>query len=240
MEARNWVGSAARPGVEDGFSTNAAIFWGVFGVHLDDAELVGHVQRLADGGDGCLGAALDVLLHHLGEVHAVNVVRAHHDDDVGVGVMDQVQGLVDGVGAAEEPALADALLRGDGGDVVAELRGHPPGLGNVAVKAVGLVLRQDHDLQVPGIDEVGQRKVDQPVASGKGHAGFGPVRRQWHETVSLAAGEDNGQDFLIQRHVVAPVRLRIFPKSPARPDSFTLEQFNRNDYLGYRANRHCD
>ena len=124
-------------------------------VHLDDAELVGHVQRLPDGGDGGLGAAGDVLVHHLGEVHPVNVVGADHDDDVRVGVVDQVQGLVDGVGAAEEPALADALLRGDGGDVVAELGGHPPGFGDVAVQAVGFVLRQDHDLQVTGIHQVG-------------------------------------------------------------------------------------
>ena len=29
MEARNWLGSAARPGVDDGFSTNAAIFSGL-------------------------------------------------------------------------------------------------------------------------------------------------------------------------------------------------------------------
>ncbi len=149
-------------------------------VHLDHTELVGHVQRLAHGGHSCLGAAENVLLHHLGEVHAVHVVRTNHNYDVGVGVMDQVQGLVDGVGAAEEPALADALLRRYGRHIVAQLRGHPPGLGNMAVKAVGLVLGQDHDLQVARIHQVGQRKVDQPVTAGKRHSRFRPVCRQWH------------------------------------------------------------
>ena len=169
-------------------------------VHFDHTELVGHVQRLADGGDSGLGAAGDVLVHHLGEVHPVDVVCADDDDDVRVGVMDEVQGLVDGVGAAEEPALADALLRGDRGDVVAQLRGHPPRFGNVPVKAVGLVLRQDNDLQIAGIHKVRQGKVNEPVASGKRDTGFGPVRRQRHEPVSLATCEDNCQNSLLMRH----------------------------------------
>ena len=124
-------------------------------VDFDDAELVGHAQRLADGGHGRLGAAGDVLVHHLGEVHAVDVVRADHDDDVRVGVVDQVQGLVNGVGAAQEPALADTLLRGNGSNVISQLRGHPPGFGNVPVEAVRFVLGQDHDLQIARIHKIG-------------------------------------------------------------------------------------
>jgi hypothetical protein len=85
------------------------------------------VQGLPDGGNRRFGAAVDVLLHHLGEVHAVDVVCADNHHDVRVGVVDQVQGLVDGVGAAQEPALAHALLCGDGSDIVPELGGHPPG-----------------------------------------------------------------------------------------------------------------
>ena len=118
-------------------------------IGFDHAELVRHVQRLADGGDRGFGpAGHDVLVHHLGEVHAVDVVGADHNNDVGIGVVDEVQGLVDGVGAAEEPALADALLCRNRGHVVTQLGGHAPRFGNVPVKAVGLVLRQHHNLQI--------------------------------------------------------------------------------------------
>jgi hypothetical protein len=172
-----------------------------------------------------------VLFHHLCEVHAVDVVGADHYDDVRVGVVDEVQGLVDGVGAAQEPALAHALLGRNRSHVVAELGGHAPRLGDVAVKAVRLVLREHHDLQVAGIHEVGQREVDQAVTSGKGHAGFGPVCRQRHQPVSLAAREDNGQDFLFNG-MVAPVRLRNSPKQSGMPGLFTLEQLTVTTTLG--------
>ncbi len=91
-------------------------------VDLDDTELVGERDRLADSGDGQAAAGLDVRLDHLLEVHAVHVVGADHDDDVGLVVVDQVQRLVDGVGAAEVPVLADALLGRHRSDIVAEQR----------------------------------------------------------------------------------------------------------------------
>jgi hypothetical protein len=50
------------------------------------------------------------------------VVGADHDDDVGALVLDDVEALVDRVGAAEVPVLADALLRGHGRHVVAQQR----------------------------------------------------------------------------------------------------------------------
>src|SRR5947207_1426859 len=91
-------------------------------VDVDHPELVGHRDRLADGRDGAGGAAVDVLLDHLREVHAVDVVGADDHDDVGLVVVDQVQRLVDRVGAAEVPVLADALLGRDARDVVAQER----------------------------------------------------------------------------------------------------------------------
>ena len=62
-------------------------------------------------------ARLDVRVDHLAEVHAVHVVGADHDDDVGLLVVDQVQALQDRVGRPAEPALAEPLLRGHRGDV---------------------------------------------------------------------------------------------------------------------------
>ena len=142
---------------------------------------------------------VDVLVDHLREVHPVDVVGADDHDDVGLLVVDQVQGLVDRVGAAEVPVLADPLLRRHRGDVVAEHRRHPPGLRDVPVEAVRLVLREHDDLQVAGVDDVGEREVDQPVDPGERHRRLRPVGRQRHQPLALPAGEDDGEDVLAVR-----------------------------------------
>ena len=71
-----------------------------------------------DAGHGGAGAAFDVELHHLLGVHAVHVVGAENHDVVGIFVVDQVHRLVDRVGGAGVPARAEALLRGNRGDVL--------------------------------------------------------------------------------------------------------------------------
>lgn len=57
---------------------------GLVARELDHAELIGELDRLSDRGDGRLGARCDVGVDHLREVHAVDVVGADHDDDVGL------------------------------------------------------------------------------------------------------------------------------------------------------------
>lgn len=59
-------------------------------VDLDDAKLVSHGQRLAYGSHGCPGPGVDVALHHLFKVHAIDVVGAHHHNDVRLGVDNEV------------------------------------------------------------------------------------------------------------------------------------------------------
>ena len=90
-----------------GFSRNAWICRAV-AADLDDAELVGLRQRLADAGDRDPGPGGDVLGDHLLGVHPVDVVGAEHDDVVGVLVADEVEALVDGVGRAGEPVAGRA------------------------------------------------------------------------------------------------------------------------------------
>jgi hypothetical protein len=165
-------------------------------VDVDDAELVGELDGLADRGHRAAGARLDVRGHHLGEVHPVDVVGAHDDDDVGLLVGEQVERLVDRVGAAEVPPLADALLGRHRGDVVAQQVGHPPRGRDVPVQAVRLVLREHDDLEVAGVDDVGEGEVDEPVDPSEGHRRLGPVRRQRHQALALTACEDDGEDLL--------------------------------------------
>ena len=77
---------------------------------------------------------------------------------------DQVERLEDRVGAAEVPALADALLRRDrrrrSCRAACDIR---QVCGDVPVEAVRLVLGQHDDLEVAGVHDVGQREVDEPV-----------------------------------------------------------------------------
>ena len=131
---------------------------------------------------------------HLGEVHAVHVVGADDHDDVRPLVVDDVQALVDGVRAAQVPVLADALLRGHGGHVVAQQRAHPPRLGDVPVEAVGLVLREHDDVQVPRVDDVRQGEVDQAVQAPEGHRRLGSVGSQGHQAFAFPTCEDDSED----------------------------------------------
>src|SRR5665648_833541 len=131
---------------------------------------------------------------YLGSADAIyqclNIIRDEGPDIVA----DDVQALVDSVRAAQVPVLADPLLGRDGSDVVPPDRGHPPGPGHVPVQAVRLVLGQHDDLQVPGVHQVRQREVDQPVEPSEGHRGLGAIGGERHESLTLTAGEDDGQD----------------------------------------------
>ena len=166
---------------------------GLSSLHVDHAELVGEADRLADRRHRARRAGLDVGGHHLREVHPVDVVCADHHDDVGLLVPNQVQGLEDGVAAAEIPVFANALLGRHRRDVVAEHRRHPPRLGDVLVQAVGLVLREHDDLEVAGVDHVGQGVVDQPVVTSERHRRLRAIPGQRHQTLALAPGHDDRQ-----------------------------------------------
>src|SRR6201997_5527407 len=56
-----------------------------------------------------------------------------------------------------------------------------------------LVLGENADPQVAGIDEVGEHEIDQPIGTTEGNCGFGPVRGQRIQPLALTAGQDNAQ-----------------------------------------------
>ncbi len=168
-------------------------------VDVDHPELVGQADRLPDRGHGAAGPGLDVGVEHLGEVHPVDVVGTHDDHDVGLLVAEEVERLVDGVRAAEEPVLADALLGGHGRHVVAQQCRHAPRGGDVAVQAVRLVLGEHDHLEVARVDDVREGEVDQAVDAPEGHRRLGAVGRQGHQPLALAAGEHDCEDVLARR-----------------------------------------
>ena len=171
------------------------------GLHLvpvpadaDDPELGGLGPRHRDRRHGHPGAAVQVLVDDLLRVHPVDVVGADHHHQVGPLVVDQVQRLVDRVGGPGVPLRAEPLLGRDRGHVVAEQDAHPPGLADVPVQAVALVLGQHADAQAAAVDQVGQREIDQPVEAAERDGGLGPVRGQRRQPLAGPAGQHDPQD----------------------------------------------
>ena len=56
-----------------------------------------------------------------------------------------------------------------------------------------LVLRENADPQIAGVDEIGQHEVDQPIGAAEGNRGLGPVGGQRIQPLALTAGQDNAQ-----------------------------------------------
>ena len=133
-----------------------------------------------------------MFFYHLRRIHAVNVVRAEDNDVVRFFVIDEVERLHNGIRRAVVPTLTAALLGRHRSNVLRRRPRQIPRLGNVAVQGVGLVLGQHRNLEVAGVDQVGQDKVNEAVGSAKRHGGFGAVFGQGKKALSLAAGKDNG------------------------------------------------
>ena len=96
------------------------------------------------------GAALLVEAQHLRVVHLVDVIARQHDHVARVLAHDRVEVLVDRVGRALIPVLADALLRRQDLDELAELlRDDAPAHADVPVERQRLVLRGDEDAAQP-------------------------------------------------------------------------------------------
>ena len=188
---------------------------------LDDAELGAFVERHRDGRDRHAGPRLEVGLDHLAGVHVVDVVGAEHADEVGLLVADEVQVLVDGVGRAAEPLRPPAHLGRHRRDVVAEHRRQPPALGEVAVEAVALVLREHDDLEVAGVGEVRQHEVDEPVRAAERHGRLGPVGGERRQPAALTAGQHQREHLgfggaASVRHQVVSSRVAAGGRDPTR------------------------
>ena len=206
IEAYTWSGASGRPTASSGFSRKAVIVWPSGAVSMMPNWLacsIGDAQR----SHGDRGARLDVLADHLRRVHAVDVVGAEHDHDVGALVADQVEVLVDGVGGALEPVRAAAHLGRHRRHVVAQQRRQPPRRRDVAVQRVALVLREHDDPVIAGVDQVRQREVDQAVVAAEGHRRLGPVQRQRRQALALAAREDDREHVGLVGSVHRPASL---------------------------------
>ena len=118
----------------------------MLGAGRDDAELVRHFPGLTDARHCYSCAAGEVRLDHLLKVHPIDVVRTHHDDQIGLLITDKVQALEDGIRRAGKPAFSEPLLGRNRGDVGVEHPAQTPHLRHVTVERMGLVLSEHHYL----------------------------------------------------------------------------------------------
>ena len=158
-----------------------------------DAELV----RLRNGhlhaADRDVRAALLMERKQRPVVHLVDVVAGEDQDGLGPVLMNDVQILVDGIGRAAIPNLAELLLRRHDVDELAELAVQvAPAALHMLNQGVSLILRENEDLADARVHAVRQREVDDAVLAAERGGRLGAMVRQLHEPLTTAARHDDG------------------------------------------------
>ena len=142
---------------------------------------------------------------HLGVVHLVDVVAGEHDEMSRVLAQDRIEVLVDRIGGAEIPVLADALLRAENLDELAEFVGDDaPSHAEVPAERQRLVLERDEDLPQPGVDAVAQREVDDAVGAAEVDRRLGAFLRQRIQPFADAAGQHHDH-YIVQHGIFLPL-----------------------------------
>jgi hypothetical protein len=159
-----------------------------------EARAVGERRRVR--GDGDVGVVLEVVLDHVRDVHLVDVVAAEDRHQVGAGVLDQVDVLVDGVGRAPVPLGAELLVevhlrRRQGDVVVGQERAEAPVALDVLGERLRLVLREDEHPEDAAVDHVVQREVDDAVLAAERHGGLGALPGERVQARALPTGQDH-------------------------------------------------
>ena len=178
--------------------------YGGAGVHV--TELTRFMRDIVDVDVHCMGAPRDEK-----DVYVHGVDPALEDANGAIKTLSTGLRMADAAGGLDVVHshtwyaglgghLAAALLRRHGRHVVAQLRGQPPRLGQVAVQGVGLVLRQHRNAHVACVDEVGQDKIDQTVVAAERHGGLGTVSGQRKQALALTAGQDDGENSRLAFH----------------------------------------
>ena len=146
------------------------------------------------------GAAFEVEAQHARVVHLVDVIAGQHDQVPRLLALDRVEVLVDGVGGALVPVLADPLLRVQHLDELAELVGDDaPAEAQVAGQRQRLVLQRDEDLAQPRVEAVAEGEVDDPVGAAEIDRRLGAFLRQRRQALADASGQHHDDD--VVQHV---------------------------------------
>ena len=166
------------------------------GVHFDDAELMRILDRDRDRRHRRNGIVVDVKIHHLADVHTVDMVSAEHRHQIGTEIFDQMGILENGVRSAHIPGLILGLhLRRNRNDEPAAPVdiGNIPPVDDVFHQALGFELRQHENAVDPAVDEITEHKVDDPVFSSERNGRFRPLIGQRRQTTAFTAGKNHSK-----------------------------------------------
>ncbi len=144
---------------------------------FDDAEFVRVFSGHGNGGDGAGGARMLVRVDHVRDVHPIDVIGAEDRDDVGLGLLDEVDVLVDGVGRSLIPGFAGgAHLGGHGNDeLVFQNAAVLPAFVQVLEEALAAELSEYVDGIDAGVDEVAEDEIDDAVFAAERDGGLGAL-----------------------------------------------------------------
>ena len=171
-------------------------------IEAEDAHAAGVVGVRRLGRDGDVGARGDVRLHHLVEVHPIQMVAGEDQVVVGVQVDEVRHGAPHRIGRALEPVGGLGRLLG-GDDVDERLREvvEAVGLADVPIERRGIELRQHEDAPDAGVQAVADRDVDEPVLAADRHGRLGAAVGEGVEALALPAAQDDRQ---YVRHACLP------------------------------------
>jgi hypothetical protein len=164
------------------------------GIDFDNAELGGLFDLDRERGDGDIGGFFLMLVDHLPDIHAIDVIRAENGDQFGIVPFEQIQILIHAVGGALVPIFSRAHLRRHRNDkMFAKKIGRAPPTVQVFQQGLRFELGHDINRQDAGVDEIRQHKIDDPVSPAKRNGGLGAVLRQWIKTLAPSACHDYAQ-----------------------------------------------
>ena len=140
-------------------------------------------------------ALLHVVFDHVGDVHAVDVIAAEDRHHVRVGLLHQVDVLVDGVGRSLVPGFVRGahLGRHRNHELRFEQAAELPSLAQVLQQRLAAELRQHIDRVDAGVDEITQDEIDDPVFPAERNGRFGPFLGKREEPGALASRQHDSQ-----------------------------------------------
>src|SRR5690606_4257964 len=112
----------------------------------------------------------------------------------------EIQRLHDRVGAAGVPARPEPLLGGHRGDVFTGESAQPPGLRDVAVQGMRLVLGEHTQSQISRVDQIAEYEIDQSIRTAEGDCRLRPVSGERKKAFALATGEHDPEYVRLAPH----------------------------------------
>src|SRR6266852_1263895 len=114
-------------------------------------------------------------LDHFANIHAINVIGAENSDHMRLGLFDQIDVLVNGVGGPAIPVFARGSHLGGNRDdeMIPQQAGGFPSFAQVLEERLAFELDQDVHRIDARVDQVAEDEVDNPIAASKRNGGFG-------------------------------------------------------------------